>query len=85
MSKPTTEQIERGLTDSEWRVRWEFAKRTDFTPTPVQVERGLMDSDENVREVFEKRQAEWTAKWEAKELKERHATVVAAKPKTKAL
>jgi hypothetical protein len=40
---PTPEQIERGLTDKEWRVRKAWAERMDYVPTPEQVERGLTD------------------------------------------
>lgn len=53
--------------------------------TPEQIERGLRDLDVDVRRIFENRQAEWRAKWEAQELKKRHATVTAAKPKVEAL
>ena len=85
MTKPKFEEFERGLTHESWWVRAEFAERIDFTPTPAQIERGLTDSDVDVREIFERRKAEWTARLEAHELKQRHATATAIKPKMEAL
>ena len=82
---PTAEQIERGLTDENWHVRRAFAKRLDFTPTPDQILRGLGDPHKGVSGMFQKRHAEWTARWEAQELKIRHIRVIIGKPEMKAL
>jgi hypothetical protein len=82
---PTPAQIERGLMDEHWDVRESFALRTDYTSTPAQIERGLKDDSGVVREVFKARQAEWRAKWEATELRKRHASITATKPTLEAL
>ena len=74
------------MTDEYAEIRLVFAQRTDFTPTPAQFERGLADEYVGVREVFMERQAEWAAKWEAQELRKRHAsTTQAHRPKVEAL
>jgi hypothetical protein len=49
---PSSQQIERGLTDSDTEVRRSFAKRTDFILSPQQIERGLLDNDLGVRLMF---------------------------------
>lgn len=49
------DEIEIGLTDRWWNVRYVYAMRGDFTPTPEQVERGLMDEDANVRHAWVER------------------------------
>jgi hypothetical protein len=81
----TEKEIERGLTHEYWDVRAVFARRADLMPTPAQIERGLADDFGVVRSVFEERQAEWRAKWEAAELRKRHASVTVTKPTLDAL
>lgn len=51
----TEKEIEQGLTDKDWNVRWRFAHHTNYTPTPAQVERGLTDEDWMVRRMFARR------------------------------
>jgi hypothetical protein len=79
------EQIEKVLTDEDWKVRYTLAHRTDVTLTPEQIVMGLKDKNEDVRQVFEVRQAEWKARREAQELKKRHAQITATHRKVEAL
>jgi len=39
---PTAQTIESGLRHKNWEVRFNWAKRLDWTPTPAQIERGLL-------------------------------------------
>lgn len=55
MSTTILEEIEQGLTDKDWTVRWNFAVRKDYTPTTEQVERGLTDDHWVVRLAFTER------------------------------
>ena len=52
----TAVQIERGLTDDNYCVRWHFAEIADFSPSANQIERGLTDESEEVRLAFAKRE-----------------------------
>jgi hypothetical protein len=51
---PTSEQIERGLTDENWGVRCDWAGHSHWTATSAQVERGLEDDNWHVREAWAK-------------------------------
>lgn len=73
---PTPEQVERGLTDASPGVRMAFAYRVDIVLNPAQIERGLEDENEYISSSFERRRAEWTARWEAHNLKQRNANEI---------
>jgi hypothetical protein len=67
----TQAQIERGLLDTNWFVRWKFAVREELIATPEQMKRGLADEDLDVRMAFRARQEKWEATHQANELRER--------------
>lgn len=48
-------QIERGLADEDYCVRWHFADLAEYTPSETQIERGLTDRSDDVRLTFAKR------------------------------